>query len=160
MHSCEVLAVYLRYMGEFSDMVFGIVRQIPQGKVATYGLVAQLMGRPQSSRYVGFALRNNPSPGQGDDNVPCHRVVFKDGRLCDGFAFGGPDVQRSLLEAEGVFFADDKRVDLGAYLWDGKGALPPNGGKQSAHCPQQPPDDFDWDAEIGKRSYGLPNKQK
>ncbi len=108
-------------MGEFANKVYDIVRQIPQGKVATYGLVARLMGRPQSGRYVGFALRNNPHPGASTSDIPCHRVVFKDGRLCEGFVFGGPDVQKLLLEAEGVTFVDDWHVNLETCLWDGKG---------------------------------------
>lgn len=134
-------------MGDFSDKVFGIVRQIPRGKVATYGLVAQLMGRPQSARYVGFALRNNPTPGANDENIPCHRVVFRDGRLCDGFAFGGPDVQRSLLEAEGVTFADDTHVDLDACLWKGECEF---STELAAGEPMAPPDDFDWASELGE----------
>ena len=112
---------YTRRMGEFANKVYDIVRQIPQGKVATYGLVARLMGRPQSGRYVGFALRSNPHPGVSASDIPCHRVVFKDGRLCEGFVFGGPDVQKQLLEAEGVTFVDDWHVNLETCLWDGKG---------------------------------------
>ena len=127
-------------MGEFSDKVFAIVCQIPRGKVATYGLVARLMGRPQSGRYVGFALRNNPEPGQSADSIPCHRVVFKDGRLCDGFAFGGPDVQRCLLEAEGVMFLDDNRVDLDTCLWKGEAVFSTG---TSAEALIFPPKDFD-----------------
>lgn len=133
-------------MGEFADRVYEIVRQVPKGRVTTYGQVASLMGRPQSGRYVGFALRNNPEPGASGDSIPCHRVVFKDGRLCDGFAFGGPDVQRELLEAEGVTFADDAHVDLDACLWDGKGASALVGRAEST----SPSEDFDWEAELGE----------
>ena len=50
--------------------------------------------------------------------VPCHRVVFKDGRLAPGFAFGGPDAQHSLLESEGVGFLPDGRVDMNRYVWE------------------------------------------
>ena len=140
-------------MGEFSENVYDMVRQIPTGKVATYGLIAQLLGRPQSGRYVGFALRNNPHPGTGSDNTPCHRVVFKDGRLCDGFAFGGPDVQRKLLEAEGVTFADNSHVDMQACLWNGEGARPATGNGADGE-PTSPPDDFDWEAELeGERPH-------
>lgn len=127
-------------MGEFADKVFEIVRQVPAGKVTTYGQVASLMGRPQSGRYVGFALRTNPSPSAEGGAIPCHRVLFKDGSLCKGFAFGGPDVQRDLLEAEGVTFVDDAHVDLSRHLWDGRGA----------NDPQGPPADFDWAAELGE----------
>lgn len=136
-----------RHMGEFADNVYDIVRQIPRGKVATYGLVAKLMGRPQSARYVGFALRNNPAPGQGEHSVPCHRVVFQDGRLCDGFAFGGPDVQRRLLESEDVVFADNNHVDLDACLWKGEGGFSTSLPDDE---PTAPPDGFDWAAEMGE----------
>ena len=127
-------------MGEFSDKVFEVVRQVPYGKVTTYGQVAALMGRPQSGRYVGFALRNNPTPVADGGDIPCHRVLFKDGSLCKGFAFGGPDVQREMLEAEGVTFLDDTHVDLEEHLWDGRGA---------GNAPDGPPEDFDWEAELG-----------
>lgn len=126
-------------MGEFSDKVFDIVRQVPLGKVTTYGQVAALMGRPQSGRYVGFALRNNPEPYRKGEGIPCHRVLFKDGSLVPGFAFGGPDVQRDLLEAEGVTFRDNMHVDLEMHLWDG-----------SSSSPDGPPEDFDWEAELGE----------
>jgi len=118
-------------MSEFSDRVYEVVRQIPEGKVATYGLVARLMGRPQSARYVGFALRRNPEPWTDGRGTPCHRVVFRDGGLCEGFAFGGPEVQRALLEAEGVFFADETHVDLERNLWDGRKANEPPAAKES-----------------------------
>ena len=77
----------------FFERVYEVVEQIPEGMVATYGQVALLAGRPRSARYVGYALHSNPRPGQ----IPCHRVVFADGRICEGFAFGGPDAQRELL---------------------------------------------------------------
>lgn len=97
----------------FFDQVYDMVRQIPEGMVATYGQIAKLVGRPRSARYVGYALHSNPLPGE----VPCHRVVFADGRICEGFAFGGPEVQRGLLEDEGVSFLDDTHVDLKACRW-------------------------------------------
>ena len=101
-------------MGEFSDQVFEQVKRIPAGKVSTYGQIAALIGRPQSSRYVGWALRKNPEPVI----IPCHRVVFKDGRLADAFVFGGAGVQYSLLKSEGVTFMDDNHVDMDACLWN------------------------------------------
>ena len=121
-------------MGDFSERVFDIVRQIPAGKVATYGLVAQLMGRPQSARYVGFALRNNPDPSM----YPCHRVVFKDGSLAANYIFGGEGAQRKLLESEGVPFADETHVDIARCRWTpGSNTL----GR---------PTDIDWDAEMAE----------
>lgn len=97
----------------FFQQVYEIVDQIPEGMVATYGQIAKLAGRPRSARYVGYALHVNPYLGK----TPCHRVVFADGQICEGFAFGGPEVQRQLLEEEGVAFADDMHVDLKACRW-------------------------------------------
>ncbi len=98
----------------FNSRVYKIVCQIPEGKVASYGQVAFIAGNWRASRAVGYALHNNPHYGK----VPCHRVVFKDGRLASGFAFGGKDVQRQLLEAEGVIFTVDGRVDMGKCCWN------------------------------------------
>ena len=85
-------------MGAFSDKAFDIVRRIPRGRVMSYGAVARAIGEPRKSRFVGYAMRNNPDP----DIYPCHRVVFKDGAICDSYVFGGPEVQKRLLEQEGV----------------------------------------------------------
>lgn len=95
-------------MTEFSKEIYNQVKAIPEGKVACYGQIAFLAGKPGASRAVGFALHRNPEPGV----IPCHRVVFKDGSLSSGFAFGGSDAQRMLLEREGVVFLDDGRVDM------------------------------------------------
>lgn len=97
----------------FFERVYTMVEQIPRGMVATYGQIACLIGEPRRARYVGFALHANPRPGI----VPCHRVVFADGSLCEGFAFGGIDVQRGLLEEEGVRFTPAGKVDLAACRW-------------------------------------------
>ena len=134
-------------MGDFSERVFQVVRQVPRGKVASYGQVARLIGAPRSARYVGYALRANPDPGAEVTGIPCHRVVFKDGSLCRGYAFGGPDVQREMLEEEGVAFADDEHVDMGDCQWDGW--LDANAEDGAADLPLAPPPDFDWDRELG-----------
>ena len=93
--------------------VYETVKQIPRGKVATYGQIASLAGNPRGARGVGFALHHNPQPGI----IPCHRVVFRDGSVCTGFAFGGPEVQRRLLEEEGVEFLPDGKVNLARCSW-------------------------------------------
>lgn len=98
---------------DFFESVYDMVEQVPCGMVATYGQIAALVGAPRRARYVGYALHVNPRPGA----IPCHRIVFADGRLAEGFAFGGPEAQRALLEAEGVAFLPDGRVDLAACRW-------------------------------------------
>ena len=100
----------------FYRAVYAAVRRIPAGKVATYGQIAMLAGSPRASRIVGGALHRNPEPGK----TPCHRVVFRDGSLAPGFAFGGPGAQRALLEAEGVTFLPDGRVDMARHQWTGE----------------------------------------
>lgn len=100
-------------MGAFNEAVYEVVRQIPAGRVASYGQVARMVGRPRNARFVGYALHVNPEPSV----IPCHRVVFKDGSLAPGFAFGGEDEQRRLLEAEDVGFLPDGRVDMARFAW-------------------------------------------
>lgn len=101
----------------FYSQVYDLVRRIPEGCVASYGLIAFLAGRPRASRIVGCIMANVPE-GSG---LPCHRVVYKDGSLCRGAAFGGYDegLQRLMLEDEGISFLPDGRVDMAKHLWDG-----------------------------------------
>lgn len=96
------------------EEVFDVVRCIPRGKVSTYGLVAAAAGYPRAARAVGRLLHTNDTPVV----VPCHRVVFADGRTSPAFAFGGTDVQREWLEREGVGFDADGRVLLSLHLYD------------------------------------------
>lgn len=90
------------------ERIYEVVRSIPEGKVMTYGQVALLAGNPRWARVVGYALHVNPQPGV----IPCHRVVNREGRVAPGFAFGGADVQRQLLEGEGVSFLENGLVDM------------------------------------------------
>ena len=109
-----------------SGYIFGafydITRRIPAGKVATYGQIARLAGMPRCARIVGYAMAACQDP-----SVPCHRVIDRFGgtKRCFGgtkrcFDVYAPGTQRALLEAEGVPFTPDGRVDLTACLWDGK----------------------------------------
>ena len=98
----------------FFETVYAITKQIPLGRVTTYGQIARLAGNPRMARQVGWALHVNPEPG---DAIPCHRVINRNGELCKGFAFGGPEAQRLLLEAEGIAFSPDGTVDLERYGW-------------------------------------------
>lgn len=93
------------------EKIYTVVKTIPKGKVATYGQVAALAGNPRWARVVGYALHNNPDTSA----IPCHRVVNRVGKVADGFAFGGCEVQRRLLEAEGVVFNADGNIDLKKY---------------------------------------------
>ena len=92
----------------FGEDVLNIVRQIPCGKVTTYGDIAALAGWPSHARMVGRTLRYSP----GAAELPCHRVVNKEGRTAPGWS-----KQRALLEAEGVRFKANGHVDMGRYLW-------------------------------------------
>jgi len=98
-------------MESFFDKVFATVKEIPWGKVATYGQIAMVVGHPGASRAVGSTLRKNPNPGM----YPCHRVVNSKGALAAGFAFGGTDMQKKLLEDEGVSVSSAGTVDLRKY---------------------------------------------
>ena len=103
-------------MNEFSKNVYAAVQKIPKGKVASYGTIAFLAGKPRAARGVGFVLHRNPDP----IHTPCHRVVFKNGSVCTGYVFGGPDVQRDRLLSEGVQFLPDGRVDMESCGWFGE----------------------------------------
>ena len=95
------------------ERIYEVVKQIPYGKVATYGQVATLAGNPHWSRVVGYALHSNPDP----DTIPCYRVVNHFGELTPAFAFGGINRQQELLESEGIEVTEGK-VDLSLYKWD------------------------------------------
>ena len=100
-------------MSSTFDLIYDVVRQIPRGKVASYGQVALLAGNPRWSRVVGYALHVNPDP----EGIPCYRVVTKDGRVSDAFAFGGVNEQVRLLKADGVTFTDATHVDMSLHQW-------------------------------------------
>ena len=91
--------------------IYEAVKTIPKGKVATYGLVAELAGNPKMCRAVGNALHNNPDP----ENIPCFRVVNSKGELPANFAFG-EGTQEKLLREDGIEVENGK-VDLDKYLW-------------------------------------------
>jgi methylated-DNA-protein-cysteine methyltransferase-like protein len=101
----------------FFERVYDMVRRIPAGRVTTYGTVAAMLGTPGRARYVGFAMHASPGMKAG---VPCHRVVFADGSLVPGFAFGGEGAQRRMLEDEGVAFLPNGHVDMAACFWGGE----------------------------------------
>ena len=103
-------------------LIYVTVQKIPLGKVSTYGLVAQevnyKMGRREAKvtpRVVGSALHKNPNP----QNIPCHRVVNREGKLAENFAFGGWREQKRRLEKEGITFLNERTVDLAKHAFWG-----------------------------------------
>jgi len=101
-------------MDNFFERVYAAVKSVPKGKVTTYGDVARAIGAPRCARQVGWALHVNPEQGI----IPCHRVIFADGRLSYGFAFGGIEAQKALLESEGVEVSNDFKTDLKKYRYN------------------------------------------
>ena len=93
-----------------SKRIYEAVMQIPKGRVATYGRIAELAGDKRMARAVGNALHKNPDP----DHIPCFRVVNSKGELSGEFAFGGAGEQERLLREDGVEVVDG-RVDLKKY---------------------------------------------
>jgi methylated-DNA-protein-cysteine methyltransferase-like protein len=98
----------------FYDNVYDVARQIPAGKVTSYGAIASYLGTKGSSRMVGYAMQ---ACGSAQPPVPAHRVVNRQGLLTAKFHFGGDTMQR-LLEAEGVKVKDDQVQDFKTVFWD------------------------------------------
>ncbi|MEM9136836.1 MAG: MGMT family protein [Cyanobacteria bacterium P01_F01_bin.42] len=96
------------------EEIYALVAQIPAGKVATYGQIARMWGRPNHARQVGYALFQL-APSQ---DVPWHRVVNAQGKISASPArMGSDDLQKVLLEAESIRFNGD-RIDLKRYQWN------------------------------------------
>ncbi len=94
----------------FFKQVYSIVEQIPCGKVVSYGQIARMLGCPRSARVVGWAMRCCP------DHLPWQRVVMADGSITGGLY---ANIRKALLEAEGVTFLKDGRVDMKSCGWSG-----------------------------------------
>jgi methylated-DNA-protein-cysteine methyltransferase related protein len=94
--------------------IYAVVRQIPPGKVATYGQIAQLANLPGQARLVGYALYQVDASAE----IPWHRVINAKGEISySPFRNGADYLQRSLLEQEGVQFNPEGKVNLREYLW-------------------------------------------
>jgi len=91
-------------MNLFYRRIYAIVKKIPLGKVVSYGKIAAALGRPRSSREVGRAMRCCPA-----EDIPWQRVVMADGSIAGG---GYAQMRKEVLEAEGVEFLPDDRVDM------------------------------------------------
>lgn len=97
-------------MSPFFMQVYGIVEQIPYGRVISYGQIACMLGRPRAAREVGWAMRCCP------EGLPWQRVVKKDGTIAGGIY---ADMRKAILAAEGVSFLPDGRVDMKLCSWLG-----------------------------------------
>lgn len=97
---------------EFFNKVYGIVSEIPEGKVISYGEIAKRIGEHKRSRYVGYAMKNVPA----EANLPCHRVIKHNGELAPSHVFESLEVQRAMLLAEGVAFDKKGRVKRCCFL--------------------------------------------
>lgn len=97
----------------FRDKIYNLARQIPKGKVATYGQLARLAGSPDAARAVGMCMKQNPDVPR----TPCHRVVASNGKLT-GYSAGGVTVKKKMLIEEGVsFLYNTDLVDLSVSQW-------------------------------------------
>ena len=96
------------------ELIWSVVRKVPRGRVATYGQIAELAGLEGHARQVGYALHNLPEAS----GVPWHRVVNAKGEISARTGGDSHELQRLLLEAEGVRFDARGRMDLARYRWE------------------------------------------
>ncbi len=101
----------------FFERVYLVVQRIPRGKVASYGQIAALLGHPQAARTVGWALSALTSERAAE--VPWQRVINSAGRISISRADLSADLQRALLEEEGVEFDENEHVDWKRFGWEG-----------------------------------------
>ncbi len=96
----------------FSERIKQLIKQIPSGKVATYGQIAAYAGNPRAARQVAWILHSCSRK----DNLPWHRVINSKGGISLPYD-GGYEVQKKLLELEGIVFNEDDFIDLDIYIW-------------------------------------------
>ncbi|MGO4818560.1 MGMT family protein [Flavobacterium sp. W22_SRS_FP1] len=97
----------------FFERVYIIAKQIPYGKVTSYGAIAKALGTARSARMVGWAM--NASHAKND--IPAHRVVNRNGLLTGKFHFDGTNLMQQLLESEGILIVDNQIVDFEKHFW-------------------------------------------
>jgi len=97
----------------FFERVYEIARQIPEGRVTSYGAIAKALGAARSARMVGWAM--NASHNRED--IPAHRVVNRNGLLSGKHHFDGTNLMQQLLESEGVEVVDNQIVDFEKHFW-------------------------------------------
>jgi methylated-DNA-protein-cysteine methyltransferase related protein len=99
----------------FFELVYEVARQIPKGRVTSYGAIAVCLGTKMSARMVGWAMNGAEKVRP---KVPAHRVVNRNGMLTGKHHFGEPDIMQKLLEKEGIKIEDDTVVDFKKKFWD------------------------------------------
>jgi methylated-DNA-protein-cysteine methyltransferase-like protein len=99
----------------FFELVFEVARQIPKGRVTSYGAIAACLGTKLSARMVGWAMNG---AGSLKTKVPAHRVVNRNGMLTGKHHFSPPERMQKLLEKEGIKVKDDTVVDFKKLFWD------------------------------------------
>ena len=100
----------------FFERVYEIVKQIPEGKVTSYGAIAKALGTARSARMVGWAM----NASHKTEDVPAHRVVNRKGLLSGKHHFDGTNLMQQLLENEGIEVVDNQIVDFEKYFWEPK----------------------------------------
>lgn len=98
----------------FFEKVYQVARQIPLGRVTSYGVIAKYLGAARSARMVGWAMNGAGSM----DDIPAHRVVNKAGLLTGKHHFAGTNLMQQLLESEGIKVIDNQIQDLEKHFWD------------------------------------------
>jgi len=99
----------------FFDKVYAVVREIPYGRITTYGAIAAFLGSRGSSRMVGWAMNHSHA---SDPSLPAHRVVNRNGVLTGKHHFGSPALMEQLLENEGVEIESDRVRNFDQHFWD------------------------------------------
>ena len=97
----------------FFDKVYEVARQIPMGRVTSYGAIANYLGATRSARMVGYAMN-----GSHNKDVPAHRVVNRKGLLTGKHHFDGTNLMQQLLESEGIVVIDNQIQDFDKVYWD------------------------------------------
>jgi methylated-DNA-protein-cysteine methyltransferase-like protein len=97
----------------FFERVYEVARQIPYGKVTSYGAIAKVLGAARSARMVGWAM----NASHNLEDVPAHRVVNRNGLLTGKHHFDGTNLMQQLLESEGIVVKDNQIVDFQKHFW-------------------------------------------
>ena len=101
----------------FFERVYEIARQIPEGKVTSFGAIAKCLGSAQSARMVGWAM----NASHKYDDIPAHRVVNRKGLLTGKHHFDGTNLMQQLLENEGIVVIDNQIIDFEKHFWEPRG---------------------------------------